>query len=146
MEKFFIAYGTNIKASEISKFFTEAKLLGYGYLNDYAMQFVGYDEHAIATLVKKKGARTPVAVWRFPLADRTTLANYEAFPYLYKRINATAVINGKQKLKGEIYITKQNLRNGKPSQEYLDVLRSAYEEAHFDTKLIDIALKESNLK
>ena len=145
MEKYFIAYGTNIKTSEISKYFTQAKMLGYGYLNDYAMQFVGYDEHAIATLVKKKGAKTPVAVWKFPLADRNTLANYEAFPYLYKRINATAIINGKQKLHGEIYVTKQNLRNGKPSKEYLDTLRAAYEEAHFDPKLIDAALKESNV-
>ena len=146
MEKYFIAYGTNIKTSEISKYFTQAKILGYGYLNDYAMQFVGYDEHAIATLVKKKGAKTPVAVWEFPLADRNTLANYEAFPYLYKRVSATAIINGKKKLRGEIYVTRQNLRNGKPSQEYIDVLKLAYKEAGFDPKLIDEALKESKVQ
>ncbi len=142
MKEYFIAYGTNIKASEISKYFSQAKLLGYGYLNNYAMEFVGYDDHAIATLVKKTGARTPVAVWHFPLADRNTLANFEAFPYLYKRIKATAIINGKTKFHGEIYVTKQKLRNGTPSKEYLDALKAAYKEANFDPKLIDDALKE----
>lgn len=142
MEKYFIAYGTNIKTSELTKSFPEVKILGYGYLHNYALEFVGYDEHAIATVVKKKGAKTPVAIWEFPKELRSTLSNYEAFPYLYKRLKATAVVGGKTKMRGEIYVTKQNLRHGTPSKEYLQTLRDGYKEAGFDEKLIDEALKE----
>ncbi|MBQ7977023.1 MAG: gamma-glutamylcyclotransferase [Clostridia bacterium] len=142
MEKYFIAYGTNIKADELAKSYPGAKILGYGFLHNYALEFVGYDEHAIATVTKKKGVMTPVAVWEFPKELRSTLTNFEDFPYLYKRIKVTAYVGGKTKMRGEIYVTKQNLRHGTPSKEYLEALREAYREAGFDEKMLDEALKE----
>ncbi len=141
MTKYFIAYGTNIRTSELTKSFPDAKILGYGYIHNYALEFVGYDGHAIATLTKKHGAKTPVAVWEFPPELRFTIANYEPFPYLYKRIPVTALV-GKTKMRGEVYITKQKLRHGIPSNEYLEVLRQGYREAGFDENLIDQALRE----
>lgn len=140
MEKYFIAYGTNIKTSELTKSFPEVKILGYTYLNNYALEFVGYDGHAIATLTKKKGAKTPVAIWDFPEELRYTITNYEQFPYLYKHKNVSVKI-GKMKVHGIIYITKQNLRHGTPSEEYMQVLKQGYKEAGFDEKLLDEALK-----
>ncbi len=141
MDKYFIAYGTNIKYGELTKYFPEAKILSYGYIKNYALEFVGYDGHAIATLVKKRGAKAPVAVWEFPPELRFTIANFEPFPYLYKRIKVTAIV-GKTKMRGEIYITKQKLRHGTPSDEYLAILKAGYKEAGFDENLIDQALKE----
>ncbi len=141
MEIHFIAYGTNIKTSELAKAFPEVKILGYTYLNNYALEFVGYDGHAIATLSKKRGAKTPVAVWDFPEELRYTIANYEPFPYLYKKKKVSVKI-GKNKLYGYIYLNKQKLRHGKPSEDYLQVLRDGYKEAGFDEKLIDTALAE----
>ena len=52
MEKYFIAYGTNINYNELTKAFPDAKILSYGYIQNYALEFVGYDGHAIATLAK----------------------------------------------------------------------------------------------
>ena len=43
MEKYFIAYGTNIKVEELSKSFPEAKIVSYGFIKNYALEFVGYD-------------------------------------------------------------------------------------------------------
>ena len=46
------------------------------------------------------------------------------------------------KFRGEIYITKQKLRHGKPSEEYLNTLKEAYVEAGFDPKMLDIAIEK----
>ncbi len=142
MEKYFIAYGTNINYNELTKAFPDAKILSYGYIQNYALEFVGYDGHAIATLAKKRGAKTPVAIWEFPPELRFTIANFEPFPYLYKRIKVTAIVGGKTKMRGEVYVTKQKLRHGRPSEEYLNTLRAGYREAGFDENLIDQTLKE----
>ena len=140
MEKYFIAYGTNIKVEELSKSFPEAKIVSYGFIKNYALEFVGYDGHAIATAVKKRGEKLPVAIWDFPKEMRYTLTNFEPFPYLYERKAVTAHV-GKMKFRGEIYITKQKLRHGKPSEEYLNTLKEAYVEAGFDPKMLDIAIE-----
>ena len=139
MEKYFIAYGTNIKADELAKSFPEAKILSYGYVKNYTVQFVGYDGHAIVTAVKKRGEKMPVAIWDFPKNMRYTLSNFEQFPYLYERKSVTAHV-GKMKMRGEIYVTKQKLRYGKPSEKYLQTLKNAYVEAGFDPQILDDAL------
>ena len=139
MRKYFIAYATNIKADELTKSVPEAKIISYGYVKNYALQFVGYDGHAIATAVKKRGEKLPVAIWDFPIEMRNMLTNFEQFPYLYERKKVTARV-GRFKMRGEIYVTKQNLRNGTPSEEYLQALKSAYKEAGFDPQLIETAL------
>ncbi len=141
MEKYFIAYGTNINTAELAKAFPEVKILGYTYLYNYALEFVGFDGHAVATLVKKHGAKTPVAVWDFPEELRYTIANYEPFPYMYKKIKVNVKIE-KQKLSGVVYVTKQKLQHGTPSPEYLQILKQGYKEAGFDESLIDTALKQ----
>lgn len=139
MQKYFIAYGTNIKSDELAKSFPEAKIISYGYVKNYALEFVGYNGRAIAVAVKKRGERLPVAIWDFPKEMRHTLTNFEAFPYLYQRKTVTAHV-GKMRLRGEIYVTKQKLNYGKPSTEYLNTLKEAYAEAGFNPQLIDIAL------
>ena len=139
MKKYFIAYATNIKADELTKSVPEAKIISYGYVKNYCLQFVGYDGHAIATAVKKRGEKLPVAVWDFPIEMRNMLTNFEQFPYLYERKKVTAHV-GKFKMRGEIYVTKQDLRYGTPSEEYLEALKKAYKEAGFNTQLIEKAL------
>ncbi len=139
MQKYFIAYGTNILSDELAKSFPEAKIISYGYVKNYALEFVGYNGHAIAVAVKKKGEKLPVAIWDFPKEMRHTLSNFESFPYLYERKTVTAHV-GKMRLKGEIYIPKQELNYGNPSNEYLQTLRDAYQEAGFNPQLIDLAL------
>ncbi len=139
MQKYFIAYGTNIKTDELAKSFPEAKIISYGYVKNYALEFVGFNGHAIAIAVKKRGEKLPVAIWDFPKEMRYTLSNFESFPYLYERKTVVAHV-GKMRLRGEIYVTKQKLNYGKPSKDYLNKLKEAYAEAGFDPQLIEIAL------
>ena len=140
MNKYFFAYGTNIAQSELDKHCPGAILLGYGMLNNYMLEFRGYSEHAIAHITKKKGEVIPVTIWELPPESKYTIENYEKFPYIYKKQKVKAIMNG-TKIKGIIYLTKQDLPQGMPSEEYLNTLREAYIQADFDEYYINSALE-----
>ena len=140
MGKYFFAYGTNIAQSELDKHCPGATLIGYGMLNNYMLEFRGYTGHAIAHLAKKKGEVLPVTIWELPPESKYTIENYEKYPYLYKKVKLKAIMNGK-KIKGIVYLTKQELPESMPSEEYLQALRQAYIEADFDEYYINSALE-----
>ena len=78
--------------------------------------------------------------------DYYTIGNFEDFAYRYKRVKTSAWLYGR-KVKGEIYILKQQLTLGLPNANYLNALRGAYIEAGLNQKVIDEALarvKEGN--
>jgi len=144
MNDYFFAYGTNISSEELQKHCEGAELIGFGMLNNYALEFRGYNDHAIAHIFKKKNEVIPVAVWKLPPESRYTIDNFEKFPYLYKHEKVKAIINGK-KIKGIVYILKQNLPLGIPNKEYLNSLRQAYKTASFDEYYINSALERSKI-
>ncbi len=141
-KQYFFAYGTNISKDILTKNCPGAELVGYGMLNNYVLEFRGYNNHAIANLAKQKNEVLPVAVWDMPPESRYTIDNFEKFPYLYKHKRVKAVINGK-KIKGIIYILKQELPHGTPSEDYLQTLRNAYQSAEFDEYYINSALERN---
>ncbi len=138
------AYGTNISKSEMTKHSPNCVFIGYGELQNFALRFQGFDNHAIATLEKLKGAVLPVAIYDLTPIDRFTIDNLETFPYSYKKIKAKATLNGKT-IKGFVYVLKANLPTGKPSKEYVKALRMAYFQSDFDDKYIEDALQNSGL-
>lgn len=135
------AYGTNISQEQMLSHCPNAVLLGYGTLLNYELKFQGFRKHAIANLVKKRGAELPIAVYELEPEGRFTIDNYEKFPYNYAKKKAVAILNG-QKIKGYIYVLKKKLEGGIPSDAYLNALRAAYWEADMDPVYIDNALKE----
>lgn len=140
MSKYFFAYGTNITQTELDKHCPGATLVGYGMLNNYRLEFRGYSGHAIAHLAKKKGEVLPVTIWELPPESKYTIENYEKFPYIYKKEKIKALMNGK-KVKGIVYLNKQELPQGMPSEEYLNALKQAYAEVDFDEYYINSALE-----
>lgn len=135
------AYGTNISQTEMKSHSENAVFIGYGELQNYALKFRGFQDHAIATLEKKKGEKVPIAIYDLTQSDRFTLDNFEKFPYAYVRKTVKVNLNGKT-LKGNIYVLKIKLEPNIPNEEYIKALRLAYFEAGFDDKPIDDALIE----
>ncbi len=136
------AYGTNISKSEMASHSENAMFIGYGELLNFELKFRGFQDHAIATLEKKRGAVLPVAIYDITPTDRFTMDNFEKFPYAYQRIKAKARLNGKI-IKGQVYVLKIKLQKEIPNSEYLKALRMAYLEADFDDIYIDEAIKEA---
>ena len=79
------AYGTNISQEQMLSHCPNAVLLGYGTLLNYELKFQGFRKHAIANLVKKRGAELPIAVYELEPEGRFTIDNYEKFPYNYAK-------------------------------------------------------------
>ena len=140
MSKYFFAYGTNISQTELNKHCPGAEMVGHGMLNGFMLEFRGYDGHGVAHIVRKKGEVLPITIWDLPPESRYTIENYEKFPYIYKRVKAKAIMNGK-KVAGIMYLTKQELPLGMPSEGYLNALKQAYAEADFDEYYITSALE-----
>lgn len=137
----FFAYGTNISQQEMNKHSANAVFIGYGELENFALKFRGFQGHAIATLEKQKGSKTPIAIYDLTQADRFTLDNFEKFPYAYIRKKVKANLNGKI-IKGYIYVLKIKLEPNLPNDEYIKALRLSYFEAGFDDRPIDDAVEE----
>ncbi len=140
-QKYYIAYGSNINKRILLSMIPEAKIVSYGYLEGYKLNFVGYDGHAIATINKSRKSKVPVAIWDFPLELRYAISNFEKYPYMYQR-KAVKVNIGDKKIKGDVYIPKQQLDFGKPSKEYLDVLKEGYIVGGFDINILMNMLSE----
>ncbi len=135
------AYGTNISQQEMKSHSENAVFIGYGELENFALKFRGFQDHAIATLEKKRGSSVPIAIYDITQSDRFTIDNFEKFPYAYIRKKVKVTLNGKT-LKGNIYVLKIKLEPNLPNDEYLKALRLAYFEAGFDDKTIDDAILE----
>ena len=117
----FFAYGTNISQTEMKSHSESAVFIGYGTLDNFALKFRGFQDHAIATLEKKKGASVPIAIYDLTQADRFTMDNFEKFPYAYVRKKVKGNLNGKI-IKGNIYVLKIKLEPNIPNNEYIKAL------------------------
>lgn len=142
MTNYLFAYATNISEAEMHKHCPNAVFRGYGLLNGFRLDFCGYTGHAIATLTKDRNSSINVAVWEMMPEDYYTIGNFEQFPYMYKRERVSALLYGR-KIKGDVYLLRQQLQLGIPNKEYCDALRNAYLEAGLSLGMIDDALKRA---
>ena len=140
MGNYLFAYATNISEAEMHKHCPNAVFRGYGVLSGYRLDFCGYTGHAIANLSAQKGSAVNVAVWEMMPEDYYTIGNFEQFPYMYKREKATVLLYG-HKIKGEVYLLRQQLQQGLPNDDYYKVLRDAYIEAGLPLDVLEQALE-----
>ena len=141
MADYMFAYATNVSENEMHKHCPNAVFRGFGKLDGFELRFCGYTGHAVATLAKEKNSCVDVAVWEMSPEDYYTIDNFEKFPYIYKREKTSAVLLGR-KVKGSVYLMKQNIKDGLPSEEYLKELRKCFDEAGWSQDSINNALKK----
>ncbi len=140
MADYMFAYATNISETEMHSHCPNAIFRGFGVLEGFTLDFCGYTGHAVANLRKQKGANINVAVWEMSPEDYYTIDNFEKFPYLYKREKASVLLYG-SKVKGNVYVLKQQLQSSMPSDEYLNFLKNTYADANIDQSVIDKAIQ-----
>lgn len=138
---YMFAYATNVSQTEMHKHCPNAVFRGFGRLDGYELRFSGYTGHAVATLIKEKNSSVDVAVYEMSPEDYYTIDNFEKFPYLYKREKVTVMLMGR-KVKGSVYLMKQNIKDGLPSEDYLAELRRCFDEAGWSQDSINNALKK----
>lgn len=142
MEKYYIAYGSNMDEGQMAYRCPTARLLGRTELEDYHLLFKGSKTGAYATIEPEKGSRVPVLVWTIEKEDEKRLDRYEGYPVFYYKKDLEINLAGKR-VTAMAYIMDESREYGKPSEGYYGVLERAYRKYGFPMEILTEAYKIS---
>lgn len=142
MEKYYIAYGSNMDEGQMVYRCPTAQLLGRTELEDYRLLFKGSKTGAYATIEPEEGSRVPVLVWTIEKEDEKRLDRYEGYQVFYYKKDLEIDLAGKR-VTAMAYIMDESREYGKPSEGYYGVLERAYRKYGFPMELLTEAYKIS---
>lgn len=142
MEKYYIAYGSNMDKEQMAYRCPTAQLLGRTELEDYRLLFKGSKTGAYATIEPEEGSRVPVLVWIIEKEDEKRLDRYEGYPVFYYKKDLEINLDGKR-VTALVYIMDESREYGKPSERYYGVLERAYRKYGFPMEILTEAYKIS---
>lgn len=96
MEKYYIAYGSNMDEGQMVYRCPTAQLLGRTELEDYRLLFKGSKTGAYATIEPEEGSRVPVLVWTIEKEDEKRLDRYEGYQVFYYKKDLEIDLAGKR--------------------------------------------------
>lgn len=144
MEKYYLAYGSNLNVRQMLARCPEAKPIGTTYIPNYALQFKGSKTGAYLTIKKESGAYVPAAVWKTNERDEAALDRYEGCPVFYYKTEMKLPVkmkNGKIRvLPVYVYIMHEDRKLGVPSFNYVITCLEGYRDfdlpEHYLTKAV----------
>ena len=83
MNKYYLAYGSNLSVAQMAQRCPDAVYVGTAELKDYQLLFKGSQTGSYLTVEPKKGSSVPVLVWRISELDERSLDRYEGYPAFY---------------------------------------------------------------
>ena len=83
MDKYYLAYGSNLSMAQMAQRCPDAIYVGTAELKDYQLLFKGSQSGSYLTVEPKKGSTVPVLVWRISERDEHYLDCYEGYPSFY---------------------------------------------------------------
>ena len=83
MDKYYLAYGSNLSMAQMAQRCPDAVYVGTAELKDYQLLFKGSQSGSYLTVEPKKGSTVPVLVWRISERDEHYLDRYEGCPSFY---------------------------------------------------------------
>ena len=125
MERFYLAYGSNLNFRQMKSRCPMARLIGTTEIPNYELLFKGSKTGAYLTIEKKDGGRVPAGVWATDEKDELALDRYEGFPFFYYKTEMELPVkfseNGKVKnLPVYVYIMHEDRELGIPSPTYVN--------------------------
>lgn len=127
MDKYYIAYGSNLNLKEMSTRCPRAEMVGKGLLRGYRLAFRYY-----ATIEKDESESIEVGVFRITDDDEKMLDYYESYPTLYDKEYVDVEIKDKV-VKALVYVMKQDsIGYTIPEQTYLIRCLKGYTNFHMN--------------
>lgn len=143
MNKFYLAYGSNLNQEQMARRCPTAKVVGAALLSNYQLMFCGRYSNAVATILPKKGGHVPVLIWEITDKDEEALDHYEGFPFFYGKKNLRVMLNGKM-VKAMVYIMNDTRLHGTPGCSYYGTILAGYKAAGFDVDVLRAAVNVSH--
>lgn len=140
MNRYYVAYGSNLHLEQMAYRCPDAKIVGTGELKNWQLRFKGSKTGAYATIDRCKGYNVPVLVWDISALDEKSLDRYEGFPTFYYKQNVVVSMADGSKLKGMVYIMTPRAKVGVPSNQYVNTVYNGYKQNNLDVSILERAL------
>ncbi len=127
---YYFAYGSNLNHQQMKNIrCIGSKYLKAFFLKDYKLIFCHpnkLNKFGYGNVIKKKGSKTPGAIWKITRKHEEILDRYEGFPNTYQK--EYFYLNGKKIM---FYIMKKyHLKN--PPKSYIDTINEGYKNCNID--------------
>lgn len=141
MEKYYLAYGSNLNLPQMEARCPGAKALGTSALEGWRLVFRGRGSGNYLTVQPAPGHTVPAVVWAITEEDERALDDYEDYPAFYYKASWPVLCQGLGT--GEaytqevfVYIMREGFPAGPPSPEYLAACLEGYRAFGFDQGLL----------
>lgn len=149
MDKYYLAYGSNLSVAQMAQRCPDAIYVGAAEVEDYQLLFKGSQTGSYLTIEPKEGNVVPVLVWKISGRDEMCLDRYEGCPnFYYKKemtVNLKSLIDGMEigKVDAIVYIMHEDRPLGCPTKHYYDICLEGYWRFGFKQNVLEQALYDS---
>lgn len=143
MEKYYLAYGSNLNFRQMMMRCPNAKIAGTTNLKGWALIFKGSKTGSYLTIEPQEGGRVPIAIWKINEEHERSLDRYEGFPNFYYKKQMTVTMSSGKKIKAFVYIMRENRPINIPSKDYVRTCCEGYRFFGFDKAFLEQAIKET---
>lgn len=125
----YFAYASNLSKQQMRQRCPDAKAKLQAVLPNYRLIFTGWSREwkgATASIKPVRGERVMGGVYEISEKCLQRLDRFEDYPATYDRISVLVLDDSGRATKAVTYIKKRQSDEGKPSPEYLAVIRQGY--------------------
>ena len=140
--QYYIAYGSNLNVEQMKRRCPDAKMVGSGQLERYALEFRGRKGNAHATVTEREGGAVPVLLWKLSTQDERRLDQYEGAPAYYGKELLTVEIGG-ERYETMVYRMQPGYAQNLPSAEYYQTIFEGYQAFGFSEAVLRDAVMQA---
>jgi len=125
----YFAYASNLSKQQMRQRCPAAKAKFQAVLPNYRLIFTGWSREwkgATASIKPVRGERVKGGVYEISEQDLRHLDRFEGYPVTCDRINVLVLDDSGRATKAVTYVKKSQSDEGKPSPEYMAVVRQGY--------------------
>ncbi len=128
---YYFTYGSNLNRKQLAERCSDSKPLFKATLHDHKLIFAGWSrswDGSVASIEPSPGASVVGGLCEISERDRDSLDGCEGYPAIYDRIHVEVETEDGNQVEAMTYIKVDRSQQSQPSQQYLAIIRSGYED------------------
>lgn len=131
--EYYGAYGSNIHKSAMAVRCPLSWVIKTDFISDYKLVF----GDGLATIIKAKGSKVPITIWKIGDSDERSLDVYEGYPDLYTKKTITTD-SGVDVM---VYIMNHYTKLYPPNTAYFNEILKGYNDFKFDVNILQESIR-----